>query len=205
MSNTWKPFQKGVKRTGLAIVTFGACLILGGLAFAFSPVLLAFLSTPPGGNMYSEGGGGGGAAIWLMILTLPIGASVAMFGLVTMIGGVIATMTMKLPTVEEDAVGRSKVLAHRAIALTALLPLSLLISPIVAFVLGNMIVGGDSGLIAFFTIVAMQVVAGGFAIYFAILSKKTILLSILSAVVLLSLLGSYYVSFWVYGFRITTW
>ena len=200
MSNTWKPFQKGVKRTGLAVVTLGAIQIVAGLAFAFSPVLLAFLSTPPGGNMFSEGGGGGGAAIWLMILTLPIGASVAMVGLVTMIGGVIATLRMQLPTVEEDAVGRSKMLAHRAIALTALLPLSLLISPIVTFVLGNMIVGGNSGLIAFFTIVAMQLVAGGFAIYFAVISKKTILISILGAVVFLSLLGSYYVSFWVFAF-----
>jgi len=205
MSLNVNPFQKGVKRVGLAVVIFGACLVLGGLAFAFSPVAIAFLATPPGGNMYSEGGGGGGAAIWLMILTLPVGAAVAMFGLVTMIGGVISTLRMKLPSVEEDLVTRNRMLAHRAIALTALLPLSLLVSPIIAFVLGNMIVGGDSGVIAFFVIVAMQLVAGGFAIYFAVRSQKPVLISVLSAVVLLTLAGSYLVSFLVLGLRITTW
>ena len=204
MSQSVNPFQKGVKRVGLAVVIFGACLVLAGLAFAFSPVALAFLSTPPGGNMYSEGGGGGGAAIWLMILTLPIGASVAMFGLVTMVSGVISTLRMKLPSAQEDSVTRNRMLGHRAIALVALLPLSLLVSPIIAFVLGNMVIGGYSGIISFFVIVAMQVVAGVFAIYFAIKSQKIVLIAILSALALLCLTGSYFMSTLVYGMRIVT-
>jgi len=185
------PFKKGVKRKGLAVVIFGACFVVGGLLFAFAPVGLAFLLAPFSGGVDNGSGGGSGVVIWFMILTLPVGTAVAMFGLVTMIGGTIATLRMKLPTEQEDAVTRNRLLSHRAIALASLLPLSLIPTPIVAFVLTNMVAGGNSGTTAFYVIAAMQLVAGGFALYFAIRTKRTALIAILAGVVLLSLAGSY--------------
>jgi len=178
------PFQKGVKRKGLAVVIFGACFVVGGLLFAFAPALLALLLFPFVGEA-------GGTAIWFMILTLPVGTAVAMFGLVTMIGGTIATLRMKLPTEQEDAVTRNRLLSHRAIALASLLPLSLIPTPILAFVLTNMVAGGNSGTTAFYVIAALQIVAGGFALYFAIRTKRAALMAILAGVVILSLAGSY--------------
>ena len=184
MSLSVNPFHKGVKRKGLAVVIFGACFVVGGLLFAFAPALLALLLFPFVGEA-------GGTAIWFMILTLPVGTAVAMFGLVTMIGGTISTLRMKLPTQQEDAVTRNKLLSHRAIALASLLPLSLIPTPIVAFVLTNMVAGGNSGTTAFYVIAALQIVAGGLALYFASRTKRAALIAILAGVVILSLAGSY--------------
>jgi hypothetical protein len=72
------------KKTALTIGLWG---LLGGPLFAFSPLALAWLSTPPGGNMWSEGGGGGGSSIWLMFLTIPFGFIALIVGLIfTIIG-----------------------------------------------------------------------------------------------------------------------
>ena len=74
------------KKTQLII---GASAFVGAFLVAFSPLALAFLSTPPGGNMWSEGGDGGGSAIWLMILTLPLGLVIGIVGLVFLIMGLV--------------------------------------------------------------------------------------------------------------------
>jgi len=61
----------------------GCLLGLFGLALAFSPLLIAALSTQPGHNMWSEGdSASGGAAIWLMIFTLPVGGALGLVGLI---------------------------------------------------------------------------------------------------------------------------
>jgi hypothetical protein len=53
-----------------------------GLIFAFSPILLAFVTSLfQGGSMWDEGNGTG-AYIWLMFLTLPIGFLLVVIGLV---------------------------------------------------------------------------------------------------------------------------
>lgn len=54
-------------------------LILGSL-FAISPIFLASISTPSGGNMYDESSGGG-AALWFLMVTIPVGGIVALIGL----------------------------------------------------------------------------------------------------------------------------
>jgi hypothetical protein len=53
-----------------------------GLFFAFSPLLLAFVTSLfQGGSMWDEGNGTG-TFIWFMIFTLPVGFVVVVIGLV---------------------------------------------------------------------------------------------------------------------------
>jgi hypothetical protein len=53
-----------------------------GLIFAFSPILLAFVTSLfQGGSMWDESSGTG-AYIWLMFLTLPFGFLLVVIGLV---------------------------------------------------------------------------------------------------------------------------
>jgi len=53
-----------------------------GCLFALFPIALAILSTGVGGNPFSTGGGGGGPALYLLMMTLPIGAVISIVGLV---------------------------------------------------------------------------------------------------------------------------
>jgi hypothetical protein len=56
-----------------------------GLLFAFSPLLLAFVTSLfQGGSMWDEGSGSGGY-IWLMMGTLPIGFVLIVIGVVVWI------------------------------------------------------------------------------------------------------------------------
>jgi len=56
-----------------------------GLIFAFSPILLAFVTSLfQGGSMWNESSGTGGY-IWLMFLTLPVGFLLVVIGLVMFI------------------------------------------------------------------------------------------------------------------------
>lgn len=66
---------------------FGLFGLIGFPLIAFSPLALAYLTTPAGGNMWSEGGSGGGSAIWLMILTLPLGGIGLLVSLILLIVG----------------------------------------------------------------------------------------------------------------------
>jgi hypothetical protein len=159
------------KRVGLSQAILGAILNLVGLAFAFSPFFLAVIAAAAsGGNPLSEGGGGTGAVMWLMILTLPLGAVVSVVGLVFMLIGIIYTLRVKLPA-EGDA-KRAEVLGNRAIAF-ALVALPLLLTqPILSFVLGNMIIGPSAALVTIFTISALIAVTAVLALYFGIKSQK---------------------------------
>ena len=57
-------------------------LIRVGLLFAFSPLLLAFVTSLfQGGSMWDEGSGTGGY-IWLMMGTLPVGFVLIVIGVV---------------------------------------------------------------------------------------------------------------------------
>jgi TRAP-type C4-dicarboxylate transport system permease small subunit len=59
-----------------------------GVVIIFSPIALAFLSTAPGANMWSEGDpNSGGAAIWLMFFTIPLGGIIGIIGFIMMIVG----------------------------------------------------------------------------------------------------------------------
>jgi len=53
-----------------------------GCVFALFPIVVAILSTGVGGNPLSTGGNGGGAALFLLLITLPVGAVISIVGLV---------------------------------------------------------------------------------------------------------------------------
>ena len=56
-----------------------------GLVFAFSPLLLAFITSIfQGGSMWDESSGTGGF-IWFMFFTLPVGLLIILIGLIALI------------------------------------------------------------------------------------------------------------------------
>ncbi len=60
----------------------GKWLSGGGCLLALSPIAIALLATPIGGNMFSTAGDGGGAALFLLLFSLPVGLVVSVVGLV---------------------------------------------------------------------------------------------------------------------------
>lgn len=60
-----------------------------GLLIIPSPIFLAWISTAPGSNMWSEGDpNSGGSAIWLMLLTVPFGGLIALVGFIIFLIGI---------------------------------------------------------------------------------------------------------------------
>jgi MFS family permease len=133
MANTAKK-----KRTAISQAKFGAILTLIALAFGSAPAIIgyvmALMTSTPG-----DGGGWGLMIFMLTIITGPIGAVVAVIGLVKLLTGCVRAIRTQLPA-EGDA-KREEVLGERAIAF-ALLSIPLLIVQTVAnFVLGHMNLG----------------------------------------------------------------
>jgi len=133
MANTAKK-----KRTPISQAKFGAILTLIAIALGSAPAIIgyvmALLTSTPG-----DGGGWGLMIFMLTIITGPIGAVVAVIGLVKLLTGFVRTIRTQLPA-EGDA-KREEVLGERAIAF-ALLSIPLLIVQTVAnFVLGHMNLG----------------------------------------------------------------
>ena len=59
-----------------------------GFLVAFSPMIMAWLATSPGSNMWSEGdSSSGGAVMWFMSITVPIGLIIGIIGLVNLANG----------------------------------------------------------------------------------------------------------------------
>ena len=67
-----------VSKTGLV----GRWLSGAGCLVALWPIALAILATPIGGNVFSTGGDDGGAALFLLLVTLPVGAIISLVGLI---------------------------------------------------------------------------------------------------------------------------
>ena len=64
----------------------GLITMVVGVVVAFFPLLIATFSTQNGHNMWNESDpSSGAAALWLMIITLPVGGIVAIVGFVTLI------------------------------------------------------------------------------------------------------------------------
>jgi len=184
-------FRRGQKRTPVQRAILGALVIFLGFLITFSPLLIAFLSTPPGGNMFSEGGGGGGAAIWLMIFTLPIGGMTALTGVVMHFGGVISALRAKA-TDDQDESERNKVVANKALALAVMGPVAL-VTTFLVFNLGGLFSSqGSEGLFGILSLVVLQLLLGGYAIYLAKKSGDTKLNLIFNGIVLLTLFGYLY-------------
>lgn len=133
MANTAKK-----KRTPISQAKFGAILTLIAIALGSAPAIigyvLALMTSTPG-----DGGGWGLMIFMLTIITGPIGAVVAVIGLVKLMTGFVRVIRTQLPA-EGDA-KREEILGERAIAF-ALLSIPLLIVQTVAnFVLGHMNLG----------------------------------------------------------------
>ena len=77
------------KRRSKPLLIWATVMLVGSPIFAFSPLALAYLSTPAGGNMWSEGGGGGGSAIWLMFLTIPASLLGVIAGIILLVFGFV--------------------------------------------------------------------------------------------------------------------
>lgn len=183
--------HKKPKRVGLALSKFGALVSLGGIAFAFSPVGLAIISSP-GGNAFSEGGGGGGAIMWAMILTLPLGALTAGIGILLMLSGVIYTLKTKAPSAEENAESRSKVLKEKSISFALLVPATMITQPVMTFVFGNMIIGPAAAPITIIVTSALALGAVATSVAFAIQSKVQKFQIIMIALAVLFAVGLYF-------------
>ena len=74
-----------------SMVKISVWLTLGGVVFAFSPILLALILGALSGDSdsaFNEGEGFGGL-IWLMFYTVPLGAIVVLVGLVLLVVSLI--------------------------------------------------------------------------------------------------------------------
>lgn len=111
----------------------GALLTIVALGFTFAPLAIAFLSTPPGGNMFSEGGNGGGSAIWLMFITIPVGAVLALIGVVRTLIGISRTYGENLPQASDSKQKRSLMQGQLGLALACLLPLLAVVEAVLVF------------------------------------------------------------------------
>lgn len=149
---------KQLKGKGIARAKLGAILSVGCIAFAISPYFLGLL-------LQSN------AAGWFMIATIPMGVLGSIFGLVWMMMGIIHCLRQKAPSQEEDAERRSIVFSDRAVSLALLCIPLLLTQPFLAFALGGMIFGGDSGIVAILGSSALILVSSVLSLFFAIKSQ----------------------------------
>gem|GEM_PF-2481231 len=186
-------FRRGQERTPVQRAILGALVIFLGFLITFSPLLIAFLSTPPGGNMFSEGGGGGGSAIWLMIFTLPFGGMTALTGVVMHFGGVISALRAKA-TDDQDESERNKVVANKALALAVMGPVAL-VTTFLVFNLGGLFSSqGSEGLFGILALVVLQLLIGGRAIYLTMQTKNSKFTFVITSLVSVILFGYLYLA-----------
>ncbi len=123
------------ERTAISQAKFGAILTLIALAFGSAPAIIgyvmALMTSTPG-----DGGGWGLMIFMLTIITGPIGAVVAVIGLVKLLTGFVRVIRTQLPA-EGDA-KREEVLGERAISFALLSIPLLVVQTVVNFVMGHM-------------------------------------------------------------------
>jgi len=158
-----------VKKPGRALLIIGSILTFGGLLFAFSPMLLAFLLTQPGHNPFSEGdAGSAGTLMWLMIVTLPVGGIASVVGLVVLTIGIVVALRQPLPDIDTNPSLRFEVMARRAKILGFLATPQLLITHlIIIFVTGNMLFSKSVGQTFGVVWAVFEITAIAFAVFFA--------------------------------------
>jgi MFS family permease len=126
------------KRTAISQAKFGAILTLIALAFGSAPAIvgstIGVITSTPG-----DGGGWGLIVFMLTLITGPIGAVVALIGLVSLLTGFVRVIRTQLPA-EGDA-KREEVLGERAIAFALLSIPLLIVQTVVNFVMGHMNIG----------------------------------------------------------------
>lgn len=130
-----EPKRDKQKRAAISQAKSGAILTLIALAFGSAPAIIgyvmALMTSTPG-----DGGGWGLMIFMLTIITGPIGAVVAVIGLVKFLTGFVQVIRTQLPA-KGDA-KREEVLGERAIAFALLSIPLLIVQTVVNFVLGHM-------------------------------------------------------------------
>jgi MFS family permease len=181
-----KPPKK--KRTGTAQAKFGAILTITALALGSAPAIIG--STI--GVMASTPGDGGGWGLMVFMLTLitgPIGAVVALIGLVIMLTGIVRVMRVKIPA--EGNPNREENLGEQASAFALLAIPLLILQTILNFVLGSMKLG-QAMLVPIVLSSALVITTSAFAIYYGIKSqdqKVRLLVSIAASISILLAVG----------------
>jgi MFS family permease len=181
-----KPPKK--KRTGIAQAKFGAILTITALALGSAPAIIG--STI--GVMTSTPGDGGGWGLMVFMLTLitgPIGAVVALIGLVIMLTGIVRVMRVKIPA--EGNPNREENLGEQASAFALLAIPLLILQTILNFVLGSMKLG-QAMLVPIVLSSALVITTSAFSIYYGIKSqdqKVRLLVSIAASISILLAVG----------------
>ena len=106
-----------------------------------------------------------------MIFTLPIGAEAAITGMVFLISGILYTLKTKTPSESEYPELRAKAIREKSISFALLVPIIMISQPVIAFVLGNMIIGPVAALITIWATAGLAMIAIAAAIFFALTSK----------------------------------
>jgi MFS family permease len=156
------------KRTGISQARFGSILTISALAFGAAPAIIGstigVMTSTPG-----DGGGWGLIVFMLTIITGPIGAVVALIGLVKMLTGIVRVMRVKISA--EGNPNREEDLGERAIAFALLAIPLLILQTVLNFVLGNMKLGAAM-LVPIVLSSALVITTSAFAVYYGIKSKK---------------------------------
>ncbi len=155
------------KRTGISQAKFGAILTITALAFGSAPAIIGstigIMTSTPG-----DGGGWGLMVFMLTLITGPIGAVVALIGLVIMLTGIVRVMRVKIPA--EGNPNREENLGERASAFALLAIPLLILQTILNFVLGSMKLG-QAMLVSIVLSSALVTTTSAFAIYYGIKSQ----------------------------------
>jgi MFS family permease len=155
------------KRAGISQAKFGAILTITALAFGSAPAIIGstigIMTSTPG-----DGGGWGLMVFMLTLITGPIGAVVALIGLVIMLTGIVRVMRVKIPA--EGNPNREENLGERASAFALLAIPLLILQTILNFVLGSMKLG-QAMLVSIVLSSALVTTTSAFAIYYGIKSQ----------------------------------
>ena len=176
------------KRTGIAQAKFGAILTITALALGSAPAIIGstigIMTSTPG-----DGGGWGLMVFMLTLITGPIGAVVALIGLVIMLTGIVRVMRVKIPA--EGNPNREENLGERASAFALLAIPLLILQTILNFVLGSMKLG-QAMLVPIVLSSALVITTSAFSIYYGIKSqdqKVRLLVSIAASISILLAVG----------------
>jgi len=176
------------KRTAISQAKFGAILTLIALAFGSAPAIvgstIGVLTSTPG-----DGGGWGLIVFMLTLITGPIGAVVALIGLVIMLTGFVRVIRARIPA--EGDPKRGEVLGERAVAFALLSIPLLIVQTVLNFVLGHRNLG-QGMLVPIVLSSALVVTTSAVAIYYGIKSlqqKRRLYVSIVASFSILLAVG----------------
>ena len=167
-----------LKRVGLAKTIRGSIFCVGGILLTLSPVIVGFL-------MGLGGGGGGG-----LILTIVPGFILTTIGIISMFRGIYQSLRTRTPAESVDLELRANVLKEKAISTAILVPVVMLSSAIICFVIGNMGLGPTAGSIAAIASAIPPAIVTVICVVLAVKSKLPrlrLVLSTLSVVFLVSI------------------